>query len=52
MNAAKSHAKNLQDAGYIHVQETHYKWPTNQWPKDPHFKELGLFAPSSCFSAL
>ncbi|KAL6865572.1 hypothetical protein ACO1O0_001666 [Amphichorda felina] len=41
MNAAKSHAKNLQDAGYIHVQETHYKWPTNQWPKDPHFKELG-----------
>ncbi|PGH12816.1 hypothetical protein AJ79_04040 [Helicocarpus griseus UAMH5409] len=31
----------LKDVGYDKVKEIPYKWPQNQWPKDPALKELG-----------
>ena len=33
----------LQDAGFVNVVEVRYKWPQNQWLKDPRLKELGPF---------
>ncbi|PNH52362.1 hypothetical protein VD0003_g4944 [Verticillium dahliae] len=33
----------LADAGFTHIVETIYKWPSNSWPKDPKFKELGMW---------
>jgi hypothetical protein len=41
MNAAKTHKKYLEDAGFVNVTQVIYKWPSNQWPKDPKYKELG-----------
>lgn len=29
------------DAGFINVTEVIYKWPTNTWPKNEPYRELG-----------
>jgi hypothetical protein len=31
-------------AGYEDVVEKRYRWPQNRWPKDPKYKELGMWA--------
>ena len=41
LTAASLYKKHLEEAGFINVVETRYKWPTNTWPKDPKFKQLG-----------
>jgi hypothetical protein len=33
----------LEEAGFEGVVEKQYKWPINRWPRDPKFKELGLW---------
>ncbi|KAL4732040.1 hypothetical protein ACLX1H_001045 [Fusarium chlamydosporum] len=33
----------LEKAGFEDVTEVKFKWPSNQWPKDPKHKELGLW---------
>lgn len=30
-----------QEAGLQQLQEVHFKWPINTWPKDPKYKVLG-----------
>ncbi|WDK12750.1 methyltransferase domain-containing protein [Colletotrichum graminicola] len=32
----------MKDAGFEDVQVKRFKWPTNSWPKDPKYKELGM----------
>jgi hypothetical protein len=34
----------MEAAGFVNVTETIYKWPSNRWPKDKKFKELGMWA--------
>lgn len=33
----------LADAEFTEIVETRFKWPTNRWPKDPKYKELGAW---------
>ncbi|TEA12661.1 Secondary metabolism regulator LAE1 [Colletotrichum sidae] len=33
----------MLEVGFEDVALSTYKWPTNQWPKDEHFKELGAW---------
>lgn len=33
----------LERAGFVDVVERRFKWPLNEWPKDPHYKELGIW---------
>ncbi|KAK4186210.1 secondary metabolism regulator LAE1 [Podospora australis] len=33
----------LQEAGFVNVVEARYKWPSNSWPKDPKYKEIGMW---------
>ncbi|KAJ3549980.1 hypothetical protein NM208_g233 [Fusarium decemcellulare] len=33
----------LAKAGFVDIVETRFKWPTNRWPKDPKYKELGAW---------
>jgi hypothetical protein len=44
-DAATRYKSQLEDAGFINVQEIVYKWPTNRWPKDKKYKELGNLSP-------
>jgi trans-aconitate methyltransferase len=42
--SAKSYKQQMIDAGFVNVTEVVYKWPTNRWPADPYYKELGMFS--------
>lgn len=39
----KEYKRLMEDAGFLDVVEVVHKWPTNQWPKDPDMKELGMW---------
>jgi hypothetical protein len=40
-SAAVHYKAQIEAAGFVNVKEVIYKWPSNRWPKDKHFKELG-----------
>lgn len=42
-DSPKRYKQQMTDAGFINVHEVVYKWPTNPWPKDPKYKELGAY---------
>jgi hypothetical protein len=42
-NSAIFYKDQMEDAGFVNVIVTIYPWPTNRWPRDKHFKELGKF---------
>ena len=33
----------MQAAGFVDIEERIYKWPQNWWPKDPKYKEIGMW---------
>ncbi|KAF7556738.1 hypothetical protein G7Z17_g1251 [Cylindrodendrum hubeiense] len=33
----------LEKAGFRDIHEYHYKWASNTWPRDAHFKEVGAW---------
>lgn len=41
-DSAGRYKQQMKDAGFVNVTEVIYKWPMNQWPADPHYKELGI----------
>ncbi|CAF3457233.1 unnamed protein product [Fusarium graminearum] len=43
LDSCLRYKQQLLDAGFVDVVETIYKWPTNPWPRDPKFKEMGLW---------
>jgi hypothetical protein len=44
-DAATRYKAQLEEAGFVNVNETIYKWPSNRWPKDKKYKELGELRP-------
>ncbi|KAF5614170.1 methyltransferase [Fusarium subglutinans] len=41
--SAKFYKQQMIGAGFVNVTEVVYKWPTNRWPADPYYKELGFW---------
>lgn len=41
INSGAHYKKQLVEAGFVDVVQVEYKWPSNTWPKDPKFKEIG-----------
>lgn len=41
LDSCKRYKQQLADAGFVDIVETMYKWPSNGWPRDPKFKEMG-----------
>lgn len=33
----------MAEAGFTEIVDMRFKWPTNQWPKDKKYKELGVW---------
>jgi hypothetical protein len=33
----------LAEIGYVDIVVSTFKWPTNAWPRDKKYKELGLW---------
>ncbi|GAB1318277.1 S-adenosyl-L-methionine-dependent methyltransferase [Madurella fahalii] len=44
LNSALKYKEQLADAGFRDVVQIEYKWPSNPWPKDRKFKELGAWS--------
>lgn len=42
----------MRDAGFEEVTVVQRRWPTNTWPRDKRFKELGLWAYETLGAAL
>ncbi|KAF5548915.1 methyltransferase [Fusarium mexicanum] len=38
-----NHENRLKQASFVNVTRKAFKWPTNTWPKDPKFKEIGIW---------
>lgn len=41
LDSCKFYKQQLEEAGFINIVQTVYKWPSNTWPRDRKFKELG-----------
>lgn len=41
--SAKKYKQQMIDAGFVNVTEVIYRWPTNRWPADSYYKELGFW---------
>ncbi|KAH7108680.1 S-adenosyl-L-methionine-dependent methyltransferase, partial [Dactylonectria estremocensis] len=44
--------KAMAKAGFIEIVDTRFKWPTNCWPKDRKYKELGAWNNKNTLQAL
>ncbi|TVY56720.1 putative methyltransferase tdiE [Lachnellula cervina] len=43
LNVSATYKAQLERVGYTGIVEKIYVWPMNRWPKDPKFKELGIW---------
>jgi hypothetical protein len=39
----KNYKRQMEEAGFVNVEEKLFVWPINTWPKDPHLKSLGYW---------
>lgn len=42
LDSCKFYREQLAAAGFKNIKQEIYKWPSNPWPKDPKYKELGI----------
>ncbi|PNH59500.1 hypothetical protein VD0002_g8053 [Verticillium dahliae] len=52
VSAAQEWKTLMERVGFEDVVETVYKWPTNRWPRDKHYKEIGTWAFANMDQAL
>ncbi|KAG9680604.1 S-adenosyl-L-methionine-dependent methyltransferase, partial [Aureobasidium melanogenum] len=38
---SEKYRKWMEAAGFVNIEEQHFMWPSNAWPKDKYMKELG-----------
>ncbi|KAF4475659.1 putative methyltransferase tdiE [Colletotrichum fructicola Nara gc5] len=43
LDSCKFYREQLAAAGFKNIKQEIYKWPSNPWPKDPKYKELGMW---------
>ena len=44
VDKVRDYVELMSEAGFTGVTQRVYKCPINHWPKDKHYKELGLFS--------
>lgn len=44
LDSALNYETQLADAGFINVRVVRERWPTNRWPRDNKYKQLGKAA--------
>ncbi|KAF6816948.1 methyltransferase domain-containing protein [Colletotrichum sojae] len=43
LDSCKHYRRQLAEAGFTNITQEIYKWPSNPWPRDPKYKELGMW---------
>jgi hypothetical protein len=41
-DSAQRYKQQMTETGFVNVTEVVYKWPTNTWPAQHYYRELGL----------
>ena len=52
LQAAMTCANDLRDIGFVDIVEVPLKWPINRWPKEPKYKELGMWTQENFVSGI
>ncbi|KAK3331848.1 S-adenosyl-L-methionine-dependent methyltransferase [Cercophora scortea] len=52
LDSALEYEAQLAEAGFVDIVRVPYKWPTNRWPRDAKYKEVGIWANENALSAL
>ncbi|KAL2127829.1 hypothetical protein VTI74DRAFT_10109 [Chaetomium olivicolor] len=52
IDSALEYKQQLIDAGFQNVRQVEFKWPSNTWPKDKKWKEVGAWANMNMMEAL
>jgi len=48
LDVAARHKQLLIDAGFVNVVQKEFKWPSNDWPRDNKYKEIGKSFRTCC----
>ena len=46
MDSALRYEQQLIDAGFVDVRVVREKWPTNRWPREKKYKQIGMLSHS------
>lgn len=49
-DSAIHYKQQMIDAGFINVTEVVYKWPTNTWPKNDPYRDIGMLTLNRVYS--
>lgn len=41
IDSANAYPKQLAEAGFVDIEVVREKWPTNHWPRDKKYKQIG-----------
>lgn len=52
MRTALQYQEWLTSTGFIDVQVVKEKWPSNTWPRDPKYKQVGMWTCENAIAAL
>ncbi|SPO06248.1 related to methyltransferase [Cephalotrichum gorgonifer] len=52
MDTALFYKEQLADAGFVDIHTVEEKWPTNHWPRDPKYKQIGIWNQENILNAL
>ncbi|KAL2108131.1 hypothetical protein VUR80DRAFT_4249 [Thermomyces stellatus] len=52
LDTALNYEQQLAEAGFVNICVIREKWPTNRWPRDKKYKQLGIWALENCLSGL
>ncbi|KAH7183677.1 S-adenosyl-L-methionine-dependent methyltransferase [Fusarium flagelliforme] len=44
LDSVLRYQEQLEEAGFVNVEVVKRKWPLNAWPKDPKYKQLGIWS--------
>lgn len=43
IDVAKKYRDWMEKAGFVDIVEKKFRWPINQWPRDKHYKDVGMW---------
>ncbi|KEZ39862.1 hypothetical protein SAPIO_CDS8804 [Scedosporium apiospermum] len=52
ITSAYLYPEQLAEAGFVDVNVVREKWPTNRWPKDKRYKQIGIWNTDNMINAL
>lgn len=52
MDSALQYEQQLAEAGFVDISTVQEKWPTNWWPKDKKYKQIGIWNHENMINAL